>query len=148
MTMKRTLFIVPVIVVCALIGFLGYAALSADYAYRQTVLQLQAMSRALITVGAMHYGVVVSTDTTQHTIGIKTSDPYDPTAEPLLFVLTVTPLTVIAHQELQGEGGYSSRSSPTPATLADIPVGSRVKFFSNQQNGLRTARIIFFGNPL
>ncbi len=147
MTIKHTLSIVSVIVVCTLIGFLGYAALSANYAYKEAVLQLRAVSHAFITAGLLDYGVVVSTDPTHHTISVKTVDPYAPAAEPLLFVLTVTPLTLIAHQELRGDTEYSSLSS-TLATLADIPIGSRVKIYSHRQNGVRTARVIFFGNPI
>ncbi len=146
--MKHAFWIWAVAVCTFLIGFLGYAALSADYSYQQAMLQIRALSRTLVTENAMLYGTVVSIDPTRHTISIKSIDQYAPTTEPLLVLLAVTPLTLIMRQELQGGMEYSFLSSPSLATLADIPVGSRVKLYYDRFNQARTARVIFFGNPL
>lgn len=142
--MRLLLQSILVFCIAALVAGLAYIAFTNAYAYKQTALQLQGLRQAVLNAPLWKYAVVNSVSPSTSSMIVQ----FGSTGKS--FELEVSANAYIARQDLIGENGiYTSATSPTQATLADIRPGDNVfVVIVVEAGGRRSAKMILFGNPL
>ena len=139
-------------VLCAALGFAGYAAYAYHGAYVRANAALQQVSASLDTSRAV-YGTVRSFDKTLDLLEFGRLGPYE-YGEPAIERLSLLPGALVSRQTLIGSNAvYAGVSSTTPVTedLAKVLVpGAHIKAFvlTPRGGGTPTIGYLLVGDPL
>ncbi|MBI5457484.1 hypothetical protein HY971_02040 [Candidatus Kaiserbacteria bacterium] len=135
---------------CAVFGFLLYAAIVYYVSYKRVSTHLQSTASALVASGTMRYGTVQLFDDKTGAMTVRLLNPFTTNLTTQDLQVVIMPGTILLHEELsmRPDGTVTGVSSIVPGTSSGLTPGTRVRIYiSPFAGGVMRAHAIVYGNP-
>ena len=137
-----------IFVTCVAFGVLGVFTLQTYnlYTKERVALVRERGTQFSIASSLWRYGVITEVNTSAKAFIVRAEEG-GVTKNILVYT---TSSSILARQDLIGDGPYTGLTAPTVAEFADLTVGTKVALLleNRPEEGFIFARIVLLGNPL